>query len=391
MNERFRLRQVPIVESGPGTFSSLVTYLNTRQKGERVLCIVSPSAGKFPAVQELFSLFKTEQIPYIVEEVSGEPGVKTIDDISARHLDDTPRCVVGIGGGSVLDTAKAVSVMIHHRRTPSLRKLSVKSYLEGVGELEAPSGRDPLILIPTTAGTGSESTTNAVISQVGPGGFKKSLRHDSYLCDLAILDPALLEPVPLRVLVASGMDALTQLLESYFSTSTNAYIDSLVLGALKEMPYALIGLIEESGKKSDHLSILSYGAFISGIGISHAGLGYVHGLSGPMGSIHQIPHGLACALLIAKTNRAMFTRAKKGGGDVYLTQLHRLALAWNQGSAEQAIELLEQVEQIADLRSAGSYGFTREDMDTIDVIKARRNAPIALDPHEVRDILYSLI
>ncbi len=388
MSDRFTLLQVPKVLFGAGTLSQLADSLIGRQP----LLIISPSAEGHLSVQELFHLCRNHHISLRMEHLSGEPGVRTIDAITDRHLDSGVDMVVGIGGGSVLDSAKAVSVMLYHRRNKELRDLSVKNYLEGVGDRPAPEGRLPLFLIPTTAGTGSEATKNAVISQVGEGGFKKSLRHDSYVCDLAILDPSLLESAPLSVLIPSGMDALTQLLEAYFSVSTNQYIESLVLQALKEMPYALMGLIEGTGEREDHLAVLSYGAFISGVGLAHAGLGYVHGLSGPMGAMHDIPHGIACALLIAKTNRAMFNRAvKEDNADEYLSRLHRLAQSWNLTNQEQAIELLERLEELASLPSASSFGFTLSEIDTLDLIKSKRNAPVEINPEELKEILHSIL
>lgn len=388
MNESFTLLQVPKVLSGPGSLQKVFDELT----GRRLLCIVSPSAFAHQTVMELFDAFATRKIRYHREQVSGEPTVEVIDTITERYLEGTVDTVIGIGGGSVLDAAKAVSAMLLHRRNPLMRASSVLEYLEGVGDKPAPAGRLGLVLIPTTAGTGSEATKNAVLTRVGDGGFKKSLRHDSYVCDLAVLDPTLLETAPLSVLIPSGMDALTQLLEAYFSVSTNQYIHSLVLQALTDMPYALMGLIEKTGRREDHLSTLSYGAFVSGVGLAHAGLGYVHGLSGPMGAIHAIPHGVACALLIAKTNRAMFTRAiNDGDADEYLTRLHRLALAWDLTNQEQAIQLLERLEILAQLPPASSFGFSREDMDTLDVLKAQRNAPVRIKGDEVRDILYSIL
>ncbi len=388
MSGTFTLLQVPKVIFGAGS----LTALNGQLERRSVLFIASPSASLHEDVKELFRALDEEGVVYSVESVSGEPGVAVIDEITERYIDSDVDMVIGIGGGSVLDSAKAISVMLNHRRNKTLRNLSVKNYLEGVGDRPAPEGRLPLILIPTTAGTGSESTKNAVISQVGKGGFKKSLRHDSYVCDLAILDPSLLESAPLSVLIPSGMDALTQLLEAYFSVSTNQYIESLVLQALREMPYALMGLIEKTGERGDHLAVLSYGAFISGVGLAHAGLGYVHGLSGPMGAMHDIPHGIACALLIAKTNRAMFNRAvKEDNADEYLSRLHRLSQVWELTNQEQAIKLLERLEELADLPSASSFGFTLAEIDTLDLIKSQRNAPIAIDPEELKGILHSIL
>ena len=134
--------------------------------------------------------------------------------------------VLGIGGGSVLDAAKAIAGLLPHGN-------SVMDHLEGVGqELPYQGPSSPFIAVPTTAGTGSEATKNAVLSMRGPDGFKKSFRHDLLVARYAVVDPALLATCPPDLIAANGMDALTQLLESYVSTRANPFADALALSCV---------------------------------------------------------------------------------------------------------------------------------------------------------------
>ena len=223
--------------------------------------------------------------------VAGEPSPDMIDDavLRCRHL--TIDVVVAVGGGSVLDAGKAIAAMLKESG-------SVADYLEGVGS-QSPSGRKvPLIALPTTSGTGSEATKNAVISRVGPHGFKKSLRHDRYIPELAILDPYLCIGAPPALTAACGMDALTQLIESYVSTHASALTDALALDGLRHLVPALPGACGERAADLACRGAVAYGAFLSGVTLAHAGLGIVHGVAGPMGGLIAVPHGIACANLL---------------------------------------------------------------------------------------------
>lgn len=154
--------------------------------------------------------------------------------------------VVGIGGGSALDAAKAVAGLLRVRR-------SVMDYLEGVGpELPYEGQVIPFIAAPTTAGTGSEATKNAVLSVQEESGFKKSFRHDKLVAEYAIIDPDLLSNCLPDIIAANGIDALTQLLESYVSTKSNRFTDALAISGLQAVRDALIPLYHQ-GK--EHIKI----------------------------------------------------------------------------------------------------------------------------------------
>ena len=205
--------------------------------------------------------------------------------------------VVGIGGGSVLDGAKAIAGLL-----PSGD--SVMDYLEGVGPEKPYHGPAmPFIAVPTTAGTGSEATKNAVLSVRGPNGFKKSFRDDKLVPEYALLDPDLLASCPKPQIAANAMDALTQLLESYVSIKANPFTDALVESGLKAVREGLFAWHEGGHEAAAGRSRMAYAALLSGICLAQTGLGSVHGLASPLGAFFPIPHGVVCGALVGAATR----------------------------------------------------------------------------------------
>ncbi len=229
--------------------------------------------------------------------IAGEPSPAMVDQVVTDWKGIGVDVVLAVGGGSVLDAGKAIAAMLKENG-------SVVDFLEGLGK-RSPSGESvPVVAVPTTSGTGSEATKNAVISQVGSGGFKKSLRHDNYIPRLAILDPTLCVSAPPSVTAACGMDALTQLIESYVSTQASPLTDALAMDGLRHLIPALPHACGKGAADTGSRSAVAYGAFLSGVTLANAGLGVVHGVAGPLGGIVSIPHGVACANLLPYAVRA---------------------------------------------------------------------------------------
>jgi alcohol dehydrogenase class IV len=203
--------------------------------------------------------------------------------------------VAAIGGGSVLDAGKAIAGLL-----PSGRP--VLDHLEGVGRGVPYTGpAAPLVAVPTTAGTGSEATKNAVLSERGPGGFKKSFRHERLVPRVALLDPELLATCPRPLWAADGMDAFTQLLESYVSARASPFTDALAWSGLEAFREGFWPAWE--GSHPDAAAgrgRMAYAALLSGITLAQAGLGSVHGLASPLGALFPIPHGVVCGTLVAE-------------------------------------------------------------------------------------------
>ncbi|MCP4022761.1 MAG: iron-containing alcohol dehydrogenase, partial [Desulfobacteraceae bacterium] len=253
------------------------------------------SFQKSERFQPLLKGFEKESITFFHEVIKTEPSPSMVDDIVNRYKKQNIDVITAIGGGSVIDAGKAVSAMM-------TKKTSVIDYLEGIGSKKHDGKKISFIAVPTTAGTGSEATKNAVISEVGRNGFKKSLRHDNFIPDIAIIDPALTLGCPENITAACGMDALTQLIESLVSTKASIITDSLVLGALQILGDSLI----RSLKNPNDISIrekISYASYISGLALANAGLGVVHGFASVIGGILNIPHGVICGTLLAQVVR----------------------------------------------------------------------------------------
>ncbi len=301
----FTLSTLPRIHFGNGVVSKLTEIL--LEYGRKILVI---SGGRFftesNAWVNLCSRLREEDIQWEELVVLDEPSPQLIDEAVHEFKNAEIKAVVGIGGGSVLDTAKAVAGLL-------IPGNSVMDHLEGVGpELPFLGPSLPLIAIPTTAGTGSEATRNAVLSVRGDGGFKRSFRSEKLVARQVLIDPDLLLTCPPALIASSGMDAITQLIESYVSTRSNIMTDSLVIGALGG---ARGGLWEwYSGGENANMgrSAMAYAALVSGMTLAHAGLGAVHGLASPLGAFFPIPHGIICGTLagaVAAANiRAMQER-----------------------------------------------------------------------------------
>src|SRR5690606_22395692 len=219
--------------------------------------------------QKLWQRLHDETIEFRQYSVATEPTPSIVDAAVNEFGDFSPEVVVAIGGGSVLDAGKAISAMLP-------LKAGVREYLEGVGSRTHPGDKVPFIAVPTTSGTGSEATKNAVLSEVGERGFKRSLRHDRFVSDVAIVDPVLAVTCPKTVTATSGMDAFTQLLESYLSTAANPITDALALEGLRHVSRSLPLAVHDPGNLSARCG-MALASYLSGITLANAGLGLVHG------------------------------------------------------------------------------------------------------------------
>jgi alcohol dehydrogenase class IV len=295
------------VSFGAGKFRSLPDVISSY--GDRVLLVRGSSSleasGKLDELQDLLD---AKDITLYESVVEGEPSPEGVDAVCDEFRSANVHAVLAIGGGSVIDAGKAISAMIPQRD-------GVENYLEGVGKKKHNGVKVPFIAVPTTAGTGSEATKNAVLSKVGKNGYKRSLRHDDLVPDSVTIDPELALTCPEGVTIACGMDAFTQLLESYVSVKSNAWTD-----ALCEKGIVLVSRGFESvcrdGSDLAARSAMALAAYFSGVSLANAGLGSVHGVASVAGGLFPIPHGVVCGTLLAEAAKfnveALRTAKDKG-------------------------------------------------------------------------------
>lgn len=340
--------------------------------------------------QDLKTSFAGLKIDWHQVSIANEPSPQQIDDV-VKNASSGIQCVVAIGGGSVLDAGKAISAMIRKQE-------SVKEYLEGVGTQSHDGSKVPFIAVPTTSGTGSEATKNAVLSEVGENGFKKSLRHDNFVPNVALLDPQLTVSCPKALTAASGMDAFTQLLESYLSTNANIMTDSLAikgLGCIRD--YLERAVVE--GSDLEARSGMSYASFASGLTLANAGLGTVHGMAGAIGGFFEIPHGAICGTLMSSVNRITVKKLRKeGSSNIALVKYAKVGRMFSQRAHKtddwHIDFLLHRIEEWTaklEMPNFSSYGMKTDDMDRVILASSNKNNPISLWDDDLLEVLESRI
>ena len=293
---RFTLTRVPRIEFGAGTIDKLPGIASAY--GRRALLVTgAASLQRSSRWETLRQGLQQAGISWEHTTVSGEPSPGLVDAAVTQFHETEPDVVIAIGGGSVLDAGKAIAGLLRVGD-------SVMDYLEGVGPEKPYTGPAvPFIAVPTTAGTGSEATKNAVLSLQGGQGFKKSFRDEQLVPEYAIVDPDLLSGCLPGQIAANGMDALTQLMESYVSTRASRMTDALALDGIRAARDSLLPLYETPAAGSEARAGMAYAALLSGITLAQTGLGSVHGLASPLGAFFPIPHGVVCGTLVAAATR----------------------------------------------------------------------------------------
>ncbi len=318
--------------------------------------------------------------------VAGEPSPGLIDESVDKYRGNDIKLVVAVGGGSVLDAGKAISAML---TVPG----SVRDYLEGTGHREHPGTKIPFIAVPTTSGTGSEATKNAVISEVGPGGFKNSLRHNHFVPDMAIVDPELTLGCPPEITAASGMDCFTQLTEAFLSDKASEYTDAFARMGLKAVKDSLVQSVR-NGQDITARTGMSYAALNSGICLANAGLGTVHGFASAIGGMYDIPHGLICGTLMAAANRVNVRELRAGSGNHALKKYAGLGKLFldAEGKTEDYyidgfIDYLYRLTSGLRLPGLGGYGLKEKHIGEICGQADNKNNPVKLSRENRLEIL----
>jgi alcohol dehydrogenase class IV len=349
----------------------------------RVLVVTGRSTSRVAPVREALT---EAGVFSVVLGVEGEPTVEVLRDAVALLVDAGCDAVLGFGGGSALDLAKAAAILGMTGSDPL-------DHLEVIG-----AGRPivepglPVVAVPTTAGTGSEATRNAVLSS---GGVKASLRSPLMLPRVAVVDPDLLVGLPRPTIAHSGMDALSQLIEPLLSQRANPFTDALALDGIRRSARSLrrAGLqgMADAGVRED----LALASLFGGLCLANSGLGAVHGLAAAIGAKLSAPHGAVCAAVLAATvdvnQKALADRAPHHPALSRLNELACLLTGESGSGPEDAVRWLTELTGALAIPGLSSYGLGEADIAAVVAGAQRassmRGNPITLSDAEVGDIV----
>jgi alcohol dehydrogenase len=387
----FSISLLPKIEFGAGSAAKLP--LLAAGFGRRMLLVTGGKSLEASRHWEnLTQGLRRQGLSWEQLRVTQEPSPQLVDEAVAQFKSEGFDVVLGIGGGSVLDAAKAIAGLLRPGN-------SVMDHLEGVGpELPYAGPTTPFIAVPTTAGTGSEATKNAVLSVHGKQGFKKSFRDEQLVPRYAVVDPDLLDTCPPELIAANGMDALTQLLESLVSTRANPFTDALAMSGLTAARDGLLQWYEQGPRAAEGRASMAYAALLSGITLAQVGLGSVHGLASPLGAFFPIPHGVVCGTLVAEATRANIDIMEQRDPDnpalIKYAQAGRLFRNKTHlepvGARVFLVHTLAELTKQLKLPPLSAYGVSEADLDSI-VANCRGSSmktnPIVLTDDEVRQVL----
>ena len=319
--------------------------------------------------------------------VRGEPEIETVRQGVALAKEEGCGVVIAFGGGSALDAGKAIAAMLANAG-------ELLDYLEVIGRgkaLTRPSA--PFIAIPTTAGTGSEVTRNAVLASP-EHRVKVSLRSPFMLARVAVVDPELTYDLPPAITASTGLDALTQLIEPYVSSRANPMTDALCVEGIRRAARSLRTAVE-NGRSTAARMDMSVASLFGGLALANAGLGAVHGFAGPIGGQFPAPHGAVCAALLPHVMEANLRalRQRQPAADTVrrYEEVARLVTGSPTATAEAGIDWVRKL--VADLKipGLGRYGLKREHTAELVAKAAQASSmkanPIVLTPEEMAGIL----
>lgn len=343
--------------------------------GSRVLVVTGSHADR---ADRLATMLHESGLGTSIFTVDHEPSTKTI--LAGAELGRMKACnvVIGLGGGSVIDTAKAVAALLANHG-------DVFDYLEVVGlgrALEKPSA--PCIAIPTTAGTGSEVTRNAVLSVPGHG-LKVSMRSPHMLPRVAIVDPELTMTMPPAVTASTGLDALTQLIEAFVSVKANPLVDGLCREGIVRVARSLVQACD-CPDDIDARTDMSMASLFGGLALANAGLGAVHGFAAPLGGMLGAAHGTLCSCLLPHVMEinaaALASRAPDSSALRRYEETARMLTGRPDAGTNDGVAYLRSLSQRLHIPTLSAVGLVPEQWDEA-VEKASKTSSMKANPIEL--------
>lgn len=355
-----------------------------RQWGRRVLVVTGCAAERAHRLQADLEAEGAQSFSFAV---AGEPTVGFIERGVQSARQEQCDVVIAVGGGSVIDAGKALAALLTN---PG----ELMDYLEAVGKgnaLQKPAA--PFIAVPTTAGTGSEVTRNAVLG-VPERRVKVSLRSPLLLPRLAVVDPELTLGLPPPITARTGLDALTQLIEAYVSIRSNPVTDGF---CVRGIPLAARSLRRafHHGHESEARHDMSLAALLSGMALANAGLGVVHGFAAPLGGRFPAPHGAICAAILPygmEINlRALRARDPQSVALRRYQEVGRMLTGRPGATAEDGIAWTREICQELEIPPLKAYGIGEQDVPELIAEAARASSmkanPLVLEPEELSEVL----
>jgi alcohol dehydrogenase class IV len=352
--------------------------------GERAFVVTGAAGRHCPA---LLSSLDEHGVAYVTFRVSGEPTTDLVREGAQQAQEAACDCVIGLGGGSSIDAAKAIASLVANGGDPL-------DYVEVVGRgLPLARPAMPWLAIPTTAGTGAEVTRNAVLASP-EHRVKVSLRSPTMLSRVALIDPELTYSMPPETTASTGLDALTQLIEPYVSSRANPMTDGLCREGMVRAARSLRRACEQ-GTDVIAREDMALASLFGGLALANAGLGATHGFAAPVGGAFDAPHGAVCAALLPHVMRVNMRALRERKPDSF--SLHRygeIAQILTGDDAAEAADGVRWVEELcADLAvpTLASYGVGQDDLPLLVQKAAAASSmkanPVALTPAEMAEIL----
>lgn len=321
--------------------------------GSKALIVTGKVVTKSGLVKKLTDFLDQWKIGYeVFNDITGEPTDKMIEEGAAAYEKNGCDFLIGIGGGSPLDSVKAIAVVV-----------TLKCKITDLMGKEIRGDFPPMVLIPTTAGTGSETTKFTIITDT-ENDVKMLLKGDDLLPDVAVVDPGFTMTAPKSITAATGMDALTHAVESYTSRKANALTDMLAISAIKKIfKYLPAAYKDGSDKKArEEMSVAAYEA---GICINNASVTIVHGMSRPIGALFHVPHGISNAMLI----KECLEFAMDGCVSKFADIARAIGSAGSGDSDEEAAKsffrTLEHLCRLLEIPTLKEYGIDKEKFDSV--------------------------
>lgn len=379
---RFEFATATRIVFGPGTLREAGPA--AKSLGSRALVVTGSTPSRAaPLIESLHAA----GVGVCTFDSAGEPTTDTVLGGCAAAKSESCDVVIGFGGGSALDTAKAIAALLTN---PG----DLFDYLEVVGRAQALlAPATACITIPTTAGTGAEVTRNSVLASPAHR-VKASLRSPLMLPRLAIVDPELTRSLPPEATATTGMDALTQLIEPYVSQRANPLVDALCIEGIRRAARSLPRAVED-GKDAAAREDLALASLFGGLALANAGLGAVHGFAAPIGGMFPAPHGATCAALlphVIRTNlKALRERQPTSPALPRYDELARLLTGRPHAVAEDAVAWTTELCGMIRIKPLACYGLRPTDVSAISEKAMQASSmkanPIALTADELREAL----